>query len=100
MDVAVEEPSIDLRGILEQAHNVFSIVGLIANTILFYLIIAKTDDKLKEYKKLLLQNCVIYTIYNFAQFITRMVRFGIHQPYSCQLHIFSKLNTKMEIFSS
>lgn len=71
----VTPPVIDLREILEISDAVFSAVGLCLNSILLYLILNKTSQRLKEYRKLLLQNCIIDIVYNLAHLATRAVRF-------------------------
>ena len=62
-----------LREILEVSDSVLSTLGISLNLLLLYLIIYKTSKALKEYKKLLLQNCIIDFVYNLSHFFTRAV---------------------------
>ena len=70
-----KRPVIDLRQILEISDGTFCVLGLLVNVLLLYLIINKTNQRLKAYRKILLQNCIVDLIYNCANTVTRTVRF-------------------------
>ena len=71
---AKQRPVIDLRQILEISDGTFCILGLFVNVLLLYLIINKTGQRLKAYRKILLQNCIVDLIYNCTNTVTRTVR--------------------------
>uniref|UniRef100_A0A914YJC0 7TM GPCR serpentine receptor class x (Srx) domain-containing protein n=1 Tax=Panagrolaimus superbus TaxID=310955 RepID=A0A914YJC0_9BILA len=70
-----KQPFIDLRHILEISDGTMSIVGLILNTLLLCLILFKSGERLKEYRRILLLNCIVDIIYNSANTVTRTASF-------------------------
>lgn len=71
----MEKPFIDLKQILEYIGNAFSFLGLILNITLLYLIITKTSNNLRDYRRILLQNCIVDLFFNFIQLLTSAVCF-------------------------
>uniref|UniRef100_A0A914Q7U5 Uncharacterized protein n=2 Tax=Panagrolaimus davidi TaxID=227884 RepID=A0A914Q7U5_9BILA len=61
----------EYKEIVENVDNAFSLVGLLFNFILLYLIITKTPFQLSAYRRILLQNCIVDIFYNSAMLFTR-----------------------------
>lgn len=74
MNPGIQLPPIDLRGLIEHLDNVISVVGLILNSILLWCILTKTTNHLKDYKPILIQNCLVDFFYNIINTITKTVR--------------------------
>lgn len=64
-----------IKMVTSDFETISSMFGFILNCTSLYLIYCKTDRFLKEYRPILLQNCLIETFFNITNFFTKTVSF-------------------------
>ncbi|KAE9554282.1 hypothetical protein FO519_002516 [Halicephalobus sp. NKZ332] len=67
----MESHQVSLRKLVEYFDNVVSVVGFCLNLTLLYLIIYKTSFRLRDYRPILLQNCLIDIFFNIINTMTK-----------------------------
>ena len=66
-------PSVDLRLIFQASATYLSVIGLLLNAFLIYLIFFKTPKKVCDYKIILIQNCFVDVLFNVTNEIGKGV---------------------------
>lgn len=62
-----------LRKIHDINHLIACPIGILANCLLVYLIVFKTDRELKVYRRILIQNCIFDILWDVINLIIRVV---------------------------